>query len=123
MASGKRLICQSSDVLDGGDGVRFTVLDADGAEAPAFVIRHSGMVSGYLNRCAHIQVELDWQHGRFFDDESQLLVCATHGALYLPSSGECVGGPCKGDFLTKIEVREKDGMVYLINHADSSLDE
>lgn len=118
MAARKRLICKSSDIREGGDGVRFTVLDASGEEAPAFVIRHKGTVSGYLNRCAHIQVELDWQHGQFFDDESELLVCATHGALYLPSTGECIGGPCKGAFLSKVKISEENGIVYLIDHVE-----
>ena len=109
MAARKRLICKSSDIREGGDGVRFTVLDTSGEEAPAFVIRHKGTVSGYLNRCAHIQVELDWQHGQFFDDESELLVCATHGALYLPSTGA---------FLNKVKISEENGIVYLIDHVE-----
>ena len=115
MASQTRLICKSSELRDAGNGVRFATHDKNGEEASAFVIRHHGVVFGYLNRCAHIQVELDWQHGQFFDADSELLMCATHGALYLPDTGECIGGPCRGAFLTKLLITEKDGKVYLID--------
>ena len=36
--------------------------------------------------------------------------CATHGAAYLPETGECAGGPCRGG-LVKITLTESDGMV------------
>lgn len=117
MASEKRLICESSDLLDAGSGYRFVAQGSQGEDMAAFVIRHNGEVYGYLNRCAHIQVELDWQHGRFFDEDSEFLMCATHGALYLPDTGECVGGPCKGAFLTKLKIVEELDRVYLLNSA------
>ena len=54
-----RLICASGDLAEGGDGVRFE-LEWEGATAPAFAIRHGRRVHAYLNRCAHIAMELDW---------------------------------------------------------------
>ncbi|MDA1331780.1 MAG: Rieske 2Fe-2S domain-containing protein [Proteobacteria bacterium] len=114
MASRKRLICQPSDLKECGRGVRFATTGDNGEEIPGFVIRHNGLVFGYVNRCAHLQVELDWQHGEFFDADQELLICATHGALYLPGTGECIGGPCKGVFLTKLVTIEEDGGVYLV---------
>ncbi|MEK7712156.1 MAG: Rieske 2Fe-2S domain-containing protein [Pseudomonadota bacterium] len=80
---------------------------------PAFVIRHAGHAVAYLNRCAHKWVELDWQEGEFFDADRRHLVCATHGALYDPASGSCVGGPCRGAMPTAITVSEADGAVWL----------
>lgn len=117
MAFEKRLICASSDLRDAGNGYRFVTQDTDGNDMQAFVIRHNGDVFGYLNRCAHIQVELDWQHGQFFDEDSELLICATHGASYLPDTGECIGGPCKGAFLTKLKIVEDQDRVYLLSSA------
>ena len=115
MASRKRLICQASDLEETGRGVRFVTTDSNGDEVPGFVIRHNGIVFGYVNRCAHIQVELDWQHGEFFDADLQLLMCATNGALYLPNTGECIGGPCKGAFLAKLPIIEEHNGIYLVN--------
>lgn len=106
------MICASVEVTDGGKGFRFEIPTEAGMQS-AFVVRHGGQVYGYINRCAHIGVELDWQPGEFFDDSGLYLVCATHGATYLPDSGECIAGPCRGGRLTRLEVIEQDGGVYL----------
>jgi nitrite reductase/ring-hydroxylating ferredoxin subunit len=104
-------VCSADDLRDGEDGVRFA-LTVGGAAATGFVVRHAGAVRGYLNRCAHVAMELDWQPGRFYDADGQWLLCATHGALYEPSSGRCAGGPCAGrGGLRPIRVIERDGSV------------
>lgn len=112
MAETARLICASADLVDGGRGVRFDLLTG-AAPQSAFVVRHAGRVYGYLNRCAHIGVELDWQPGEFFDETGLYLVCTTHGATYLPDSGMCIAGPCRGARLEQLDVYELDGGIYL----------
>jgi nitrite reductase/ring-hydroxylating ferredoxin subunit len=107
-----RLICASSDLPDGGDGMRFDI-ERNGETAPAFAIRHGGRVYAYLNRCAHIAMELDWKPGKFLDADGEYLICSTHGALYAPESGACRGGPCRGAALTGLDVFEADGKVYM----------
>ena len=111
MAARERLICSSDELVDSGHGVRFEV-GRGGAAVPAFIVRYDGQVRAYLNRCAHMPMELDWKPGRFFDDEGLHLVCSTHGAVYSPDTGECRGGPCAGA-LAQLEVEERDGYVYL----------
>ena len=108
---GERLICAAARLVDGGDGVRFTVGQGAGATA-AFAVRHGGRVHAYLNRCSHRGAELDWDPGRFFDADRRFLICALHGALYEPATGACVAGPCGGG-LAKLEVIEKNNAVYL----------
>ena len=112
MAQNERVICASDALIDGGPGVRFEIGGADGPD-PAFVIRHAGRVHAYLNRCAHVGVQLDWQEGRFFDPETGLLICATHGALYDPASGVCLDGPCRGGRLIPVAVEERDSCIEL----------
>jgi nitrite reductase/ring-hydroxylating ferredoxin subunit len=107
-----RLICASGELSEGGDGVRFEI-EWNGEFAPAFAIRHGGRVYGYINRCAHIAMELDWTPGKFFDADGEYLICSTHGALYAPESGACRGGPCRGAKLAGLNVFEADGSVYL----------
>ena len=110
MADGERLICASGALADSGRGVRFEV-EYFGEPVPAFVVRKNGKPHGYLNRCAHVAMELDWQEGVFFDSEGRDLLCSTHGATYGASSGRCIGGPCNGTPLVKLRVEERGGMV------------
>jgi nitrite reductase/ring-hydroxylating ferredoxin subunit len=105
------LICAADAVPDGGKGVRFPVLAA-GQPATAFVIRYGGKPYAYLNRCAHVPIELDWAEGEFFESSKLYLMCSTHGAVYIPSSGECAGGPCRGGRLRPVAVVERDGHLY-----------
>ena len=118
MAARERLICASDELVDGGPGVRFELDPEAGivgaVPVPAFAVRYHGRVHAYLNRCGHIPVELDWQHGQFFDSGGLYLICATHGALYEPATGRCVGGRCNGRGLTALEVTEREGTVYLL---------
>ncbi len=110
--TGSRPICTSSELADGGDGMRFEI-EYRGETAAAFAIRHGGRVYAYLNRCGHIAMELDWKPGKFFDAEAEYLLCSTHGALYAPESGACRGGPCRGAGLTRLDVFEADGRVFI----------
>ena len=118
MAEAKRLICPSQELPERGTGVRFSVDTAQGP-VPAFVVRYRGKVQGYLNRFAHVRVELDAQPGEFFDVAGLYLVCGTHGAAYVPETGYCIGGPCKGQRLTKLAVEELNGSVYLLENKET----
>ncbi len=104
-------VCPSSEVLEGGKGVRFPV-SAFGDKGTGFVVRYHGTVYAYLNRCAHVPIELDWAEGEFFESSGTFLMCATHGAIYVPESGFCAGGPCKGGRLRPIAVVEEDAQIY-----------
>lgn len=105
------LICASDTLEDGGKGIRFPVT-AGGEDAIGFVVRYSGNVFGYLNRCAHVPIELDWNEGDFFESSGLYLMCSTHGAVYYPDSGRCAGGPCRGGRLRPIDVFEREGQVF-----------
>jgi nitrite reductase/ring-hydroxylating ferredoxin subunit len=102
-------LCHSRDLVDGGQGVSFDVNYA-GQTCRAFAIRYQGRAHAYLNRCTHVAMELDWRPDHFFDDSARWLLCATHGAVYAPDTGECRGGPCRGG-LFRIELVELDGVV------------
>jgi nitrite reductase/ring-hydroxylating ferredoxin subunit len=104
-------VCSAQALVDGGRGVRFP-LTAWGEQRTGFAVRYQGRVHAYLNRCAHVPVELDWNEGDFFESSGAYLMCATHGALYLPDTGHCAGGPCRGGKLHPISVLEAGGEVY-----------
>jgi nitrite reductase/ring-hydroxylating ferredoxin subunit len=105
------LICAADAVESGGRGVRFPVT-AGGEDATGFVVRHEGKAYAYLNRCAHVPIELDWSQGEFFESSKLYIMCSTHGAVYMPESGYCAGGPCRGGRLRPITVVEHDQQLY-----------
>ena len=117
MAETERLICPAVQLLDSGKGVRFEV-EYFGETVPAFVVRKNGRAHGYLNRCAHVAMELDWQEGVFFDSDGRDLLCSTHGALYEAATGRCLGGPCNRTPLVKLKLEERDGAVYFMGFHD-----
>ena len=117
MVERERVICEGVALAEAGTGVRFEV-EYFGDIAPAFVIRKHGVAHGYLNRCGHVAMELDWREGVFFDADGRDLLCSTHGATYEAASGRCLGGPCNGTPLVKLRLEERNGMVYFMGFDD-----
>ncbi len=103
-------LCNSPDLVNGGSAVPFDVTYG-GQTCRAFAVRFEGKVHAYLNRCTHVSMELDWLPNQLIDDMGQWLLCSTHGAAYLPATGECAGGPCKGG-LVKVTLTEEGPNVY-----------
>jgi nitrite reductase/ring-hydroxylating ferredoxin subunit len=110
-------LCNAADLVDGGHAVPFDVVHGGKPAAPSrCVSRGCPMRTSIVAR--HVAMEMDWQPDRFFDDSGQWLLCATHGAVYKPDTGECAGGPCRGG-LVKIALSEHDGVVHW--HTDWNL--
>ncbi len=103
-------LCNSTDLLDSGEAVPFDVVYC-GRTSRGFAIRFEGQAYAYLNQCSHVPMEMDYQPNRFFDSSGSWLMCATHGAMYSPQTGLCIGGPCRGG-LIKIALTERDGVVH-----------
>lgn len=120
-----QMICSSDQLEEGGIGFRFRVKSSDVPDwvgtalhradeiHPAFVILFNGQAFAYLNRCAHVSMEMDWMPGQFFTIDRAHLICATHDAQYLPDTGECISGPCpRGAKLIPIPITQNDGSIY-----------
>ncbi len=99
---------------DGGIGQRFELADHAQANStlPAFAVKYEGQVYAYLNQCAHVDMEMDWQPAQFFDADQRYIMCATHGSLYEPATGKCIDGPCIGKSLKPVALRLDNGMYY-----------
>ncbi len=107
-------ICASSQLTEGGDGIRFEWRSRVAARPqPAFVVRYGGLPRAYLNQCRHVSVELDWPEGKFFDESGIYLVCATHGATYSADTGRCQAGPCASRGLRKLECLDEQGSIWV----------
>lgn len=104
-------LCASSDLADRGKAVVFDVMLWD-QPSRAFVMRFDGKLVAYLNRCAHVPTEMDWQPGEFLCEERRWIICSIHGAAYEPSDGYCISGPCRGRRLIPVKVFEMAGQVF-----------
>lgn len=105
------VVCRSDALQERGLGVQWD-LRYCGMEERAFALRIDGVVRAYLNRCAHVPVELDWQPNEFLDSERRYIICSIHGAVYSPQTGHCVMGRCGRAGLVPVSVREIDGLVH-----------
>jgi len=104
-------LCASAELAERGRAFGWDVLE-HGRPQRAFVLRVDGVPRGWLNRCLHVPVEMDWNPGEFLDSERRYILCSIHGAAYDPTHGQCVGGPCGRGRLTPVTVQEEAGQVY-----------
>ena len=79
----------------------------------AFVVNHAGSFHAYVNRCPHVGTPLDLWPNEFFAEDGRTLICATHGALYEPTTGSCTAGPCAGDALTPLPLRREAEVIVV----------
>jgi len=84
--------------------VKFTFSEG-GENQSGFIVFVGAKYYAYKNKCQHLSVELDWDNNNFFEEEGRFIVCATHGAIYDPSSGKCLMGPCVGKKLETLNLK------------------
>lgn len=106
------IVLQNVEVQEKSTGIRFELPEL-GQFSTGFVLRFEGKLYAYVNQCAHVPVELDWNQGDFLDTNKQFIICATHGAHYQPDTGYCVMGPCKGKRLRQLAVTEQDNTITI----------
>lgn len=106
-ASTEQLLCQLADIPDAG------AIEASAFGESVVVIRYGEQVTAYLNICPHAGRPLNWAPGRFLLSQGQL-VCAAHGAAFKPESGECIGGPCKGQSLKRVSIERRDQAIFCL---------
>lgn len=104
-------LCTIEDLRpDGGLAVEGRIA---GETVPLMLFLAGGDVQAYRNICPHMGRRLDWAPGDFLLAPDGNLVCPHHGACFDLAGGECVEGPCRGAFLSRVKVVLKDGSVLL----------
>ncbi|MBI2205040.1 MAG: Rieske 2Fe-2S domain-containing protein [Candidatus Rokubacteria bacterium] len=98
--------CAASDVPP--DTTATLRLVRDGRVVDAFLVHARDGYRAYVNRCPHVGTPLDLFPNEFLSDDGREIVCSTHGAIFEPATGRCLGGPCAGDRLTPLTV-QRDG--------------
>ena len=95
------------------DGTSKGFPPAPGGFTGLFAVRQGSEIHVYVNSCPHIGTPLDWARDRFLSVDGSRIVCATHGAEFRISDGECLRGPCLGDRLERVMIQIKDGIIYV----------
>ena len=89
------------------------IFDANGRKTEAFLANFRGELVAFVNRCVHLPITLDLDDNDFFTGDGNLFVCKTHGSVYDPKAGKCVGGPGQGKSLERLPLVVDAGVIYL----------
>jgi nitrite reductase/ring-hydroxylating ferredoxin subunit len=111
-------ICAMSDIpSQKARGFNLVRLDDDDKEEPfpIVIVRWGKYVFGYVNKCPHHDVNLDWERNAFLEPNYGLrLMCGKHGALFEIGTGACIEGPCKGRGLAAVDLAVVDNEICII---------
>jgi nitrite reductase/ring-hydroxylating ferredoxin subunit len=99
------------DELRPGETKKF-LLQCHGQEIEGFLLNFGGAHHAYVNRCRHVPMSLDWVENQFFTEDGGFVQCATHGAVYVPDTGECVAGPPCGRSLIRVPIRVAGATIF-----------
>ena len=113
----KHDICAIDEIPD--NEARGFTLKIDSGEHEFFIVRKNDQLYGYINRCPHTGVTLNWQPDQFLNMDGDLVQCSTHGARFQIEDGYCVFGPCAGQSLKPVSLDINDGRIFLIIDKDS----
>ena len=106
-----RKLVGSVDEIEHGKSKKFTLRRGQ-REFEALLVNFEGKHFAYINRCPHTGITLDWVNNQFFSSDNRYLMCATHGAVFEPPTGECIWGPCLGLSLQSVPVEIEDDRIY-----------
>jgi len=105
-----RALCRLADIED---GTSKGFPPPPGGFTGLLAVRQGDEVFVYVNACQHIGTPLDWTPGRFLSVDGSRIICATHGAEFRISDGECLRGTCFGDRLEPVMIQIKDGTIFV----------
>ena len=107
----KRIFIARVGELTHGQTKKFTLRRGQ-RDCEAMVLNYQGNLYAYVNRCPHVGFTLDWIENRFFTVDERYLMCANHGAVFEPPTGECVWGPCVGASLESLALDVRGEKVF-----------
>ena len=111
-----RLLCRLQDLR--ATGCREFRLGAGDWPLRGFVVQSTRGVRAYINRCAHLAYPLNYLPHRFLSHDGAAIVCFVHGALFTRDEGLCIAGPCSGQSLAPIPIKQIDDCVLLADEVD-----
>ena len=102
-------LCPLADLAD--PGAKGFIFRAGDQLFLGFLVRKAGAVHGYIDRCPHAGMPLAGFGDHYLTREGDLILCASHGALFRMNDGVCTSGPCAGLALRPWPVRVEDGLI------------
>ena len=78
-----------------------------------FLVKTAKGVAAYVNYCPHAGHPLNFKADKFLTPDRNLILCASHGALFTPHDGLCYIGPCKNKAIPAFPVKLIDGWVVV----------
>ena len=97
--------------LEHGTSKKFVIPRGD-FPSEGMIVNYQGNFFAYINRCPHVGISLDWVDNQFFSVDRRYLMCANHGAVFEPPTGECIWGPCAGLALQKLELEIEGDKIF-----------
>jgi nitrite reductase/ring-hydroxylating ferredoxin subunit len=107
----RKISLARADELKPGMTRKFT-FERDGQRTEAFVANFRGDFVAFVNRCVHLPISLDLDDNDFFTCDGEFFVCKTHGSVYDPCAGKCIGGPGQGKSLERLALIVEAGTIY-----------
>jgi nitrite reductase/ring-hydroxylating ferredoxin subunit len=108
----RKILLARTDELKPGTTRKFSI-ERDGQRTDVFLANVRGEFVAFVNRCVHLPISLDLDDNDFFTCDGSFFVCKTHGSVYEPHDGKCIGGPGQGKSLEQLPLAVEGNAVYL----------
>lgn len=97
-----------------GEGEAKGFVPGDRGGPKVILVRRGGGLRAYLDACPHYGgTPMAWRNDAYLSGDGGQLCCHSHNALFDIETGDCILGPCLGQSLTAVEIREDgDGTVW-----------
>ena len=105
------VLCKLDEIPSGG--AKEVVFGTDYDSFRVLLLNSADGVRAYRNRCAHVQIPLNYEPGLFHVLDGDVLMCAHHGAMSRISDGYCFDGPCEGASLSQVSVAVRGDVVVI----------
>jgi nitrite reductase/ring-hydroxylating ferredoxin subunit len=112
-------LCQAQELTE-GQALGF-LPDVDGNDQ-MFIVRHQGALHAWRNACPHMAgAPMAWKRHAYFSPDRQHIMCFAHGARFDPDTGLCVHGPCRGQYLKRVNLEiDVQGTIRLASSSSTS---
>jgi nitrite reductase/ring-hydroxylating ferredoxin subunit len=111
-----RVLCSLAE-LDETGSRGFAVGEGDWP-LRGFIVRTANGIAAYVNTCPHAGHPLNFKPHRFLTPDRNLILCASHGAVFARDNGLCIAGPCPGQSLRSVPIELVGEYVMLAEGVD-----
>lgn len=105
-----QVVCRLEEIPE--QGGREAEVRHHGDVLPVMLLRQAGRVYAYVNVCPHQGRMLNFAPNRFMVKDGAVM-CSHHGATFRVTDGACLGGPCRGAPLRRLETLVRDETILV----------